>query len=458
MQEDARGLPLTSESAEAVAAYDTAVAHYFEYRIDTGKHVKAALEADPGFVMARCLQGYLFLLFGSNAVLDKARASHEACAAGLGAASAREQAHVAALGAWLGGDMARCCAIWDAILVEQPHDLLALRLQHFASFWMGNNQALRGQVAQVMGAWDEALPGFGNVLGMLAFGLEECGDHGTAEALGRRAVEMNPDDLWAIHAVAHVLEMQGRLDDGAAWLDHPAEIWADRNPFRGHLWWHAALFPFERGDYDRVLALYDRSVRDTTSDFYLDLQNAASLLLRLEFQGVDVGPRWDELADKAEAHLDDHVLAFTDLHNMMSLARAGRFEAAARLIASLEAFGGTAHNTAAATMTPTTLPLCRALLAYGQGDYGGAIELLLPRRYDLAGVGGSHAQRDIFHLLLLECALRDGRFALARALLSERLALRPNSRGGWLKYATVLESLGEDPADARQRAAQVAAA
>jgi tetratricopeptide (TPR) repeat protein len=287
------------------------------------------------------------------------------------------------------------------------------------------------------------MPGYGSVLGMYAFGLEECGEYVEAEAKGRRAVELNGDDLWAIHAVAHVLEMQGRLRDGMEWLSQPLGAWADRNPFKDHLWWHTALFPLELGEYDRVLALYDDAVRLDRSDFYLDIQNAASLLLRLELQGVDVGDRWRELADVAESRIDDHVLAFTDLHFVMALAADGRFAACRRLLASLQDFAMQPKNFAAETMKPVTIPLCEAILAYAEGEYGRAVDLMLPIRYELSCVGGSHAQRDIFAQLLIEAALKDGRLKLARALLAERLAQRPHSRGTWLKYAQALEGLSD---------------
>ena len=460
MYTDVRGLALSTESEAAASAYDEAVENYFEYRLETGKSVKRALAADPDFAMAHCLRGYLFMMFGTNAVLDKARAALQAAQAGAEGVSRREAAHIAALGTWLGGDMARTCALWDEILVEHPRDLLALRLQHFALFWMGRSEELRGGPARVLHAWDETVPGYGNVLGMLAFGLEECGAYAEAEAMGRQAVERDPEDLWAVHAVTHVFEMQGRLAEGLAWLDYPAEAWDDRNPFKGHLWWHRALFLLERGAYDETLALYDLAIRPDPSGFYLDVQNASALLARLEFLGVDVGARWSELAGHLETRLDDHVLAFTDASAMMALAADGRAEAAAEFLASLEAFAATPGNTAAETMAAVTIPVCKAILAYGRGDYGRAAELLLAHRHAFIALGASHAQRDVFHQYLIEAAIRGGRLARARALLSERTLARPNSAGAWLKYAAVLDGLGDADAAARtrERASRVEAA
>lgn len=456
---DPRGLALTTASEEAATHFNAAIDDYFQYRLNAGKRAKAAIETDPEFALGHGLRGYLFMLFGSTAFHPHAQAALTAAQKHAGGASPREAMHIAALGAWLSGDMDRTCALWDEILIAYPRDLLALRLQHFALFWMGRSAELRGVPARVLHAWDEKVPGHGNVLGMLAFGHEECGAYAEAEAAGRRAMELDPEDLWALHAVAHVFEMQGRLKEGLAWLDYPADAWADRNPFRGHLWWHRALYLYEAGDYDAALALYDRSIRSDKSDFYLDIQNAASLLARLEFAGVNVGDRWSELADHVEGRLDDHVLAFTDTHAMMALAAAGRTEAAMRLLASLEAFSTTPGNSCAATLRPVVIPVSEAILAYSRGDYGHAADILLPLRHEFIRVGASHAQRDIFHLFLIEASIRAGRWAWARALLSERSLMKPRSRISWQKYGEVLSAMGETAAAAEAvgRAAAVSA-
>ena len=443
MLSDDRGLTLTTDSAAAMAGLSETMSQYLDYRAGVGDAIKQMLAADPDFVMGHCFKGYLFNLFGTSAVQPKIDESLAAAEAGGGGVTSREAAHVAALKAWSRGDLGSACAIWNGILLDHPHDLLALRLQHYNSFWMGRTQDLRDGVARVIDEWDESVPGYSSVQGMYAFGLEECGDYARAEEFGRQAVETNPDDLWAIHAVAHILEMQGRLREGVAWLSYPADVWEDRNPFKGHLWWHAAMFSVELGDYDTVFALFDRSIQPEAWDFYLDVQNGASMLLRLDLLGIDVGDRWKAMADSMEAHVDDHVLAFTDTHTMMALAADKRFDAAEKLLASLRAFAKTPDNFAAATMESATIPVCQALLDFAQDRHDAVVDGLLPLRYDLACIGGSHAQRDVFAQVLIESAIKSKRLNLARSLLAERLAEKPNSRGSWLKYAETLEALGD---------------
>ncbi|MCP4329814.1 MAG: tetratricopeptide repeat protein [Alphaproteobacteria bacterium] len=428
MQTDALGLIVTTRAPAAVAAYDTALMAYLEYRLAAQAHVKAALGADPQFLMGLCFRGYMLMQLGTVEIADKVAGVVAAAKALAGDATAREAGHVAALEHWAAGRVGDACRLWEEILIEAPGDLLALRLHHFMSFWQGRRAALRDLPAAAAGRLDPAMPGYGFVLGMLAFGLEECGDYAEAERYGRHAVELNREDLWAVHAVAHVLEMQCRHEEGTQWLDQPFGTWDDRNPFKDHLWWHAALFSLELGDFDRVLDIYDREVRVDETGFYLDVQNAASMLMRLELLGVDIGGRWEALADIAEQRKDDHVLPFTDAHFMLAFTGAGRIASARTYLDSLKRFAAAGGADAAGVTASLTVPLAEGLLAYGEGACGKAVDRLLPMRHEMAPLGGSHAQQDVFQQILIDAAIRDGRTELARSLLAERAVLRPRSR------------------------------
>ena len=456
---DARGVALTGANAKQAAIFDEITADYLDYRTTAFPKLKALCEDAPEFAMAHLLKGFLLLSLGSQTTVPGA----QACVDHLrqrGGLNARETGHLAALTAWIEKDTHLACHHWDMVLISEPLDILALKLQHFSLFWQGQAAHMRDAAARVLPAWKSSMPGYAQMLGMYAFALEEVGDYTRAEMLGREAVERHPDDLWAIHAVAHVYEMQGDLKQGIAWLNQPLNTWEDRNPFKDHLWWHTAMFALEKGDFTRVLQLYDDAVWPDSSTFYLDVQNAASLLTRLESFGIDVGSRWEALAIASQDRAGDHVLLFTEPHYTMAFGRTGRHDEAEKQITSLNGFAKTTPTSNARVVEQIAAPVCSAIRDYYRGDFTNAVDGLLPLRYDYQPIGGSHAQRDVFNFYLIDAAIKSKQLRLAKSLLVERLSLHSNSFGTWEKYAGVCDLLNDATTakHARSQAAQIASA
>jgi tetratricopeptide (TPR) repeat protein len=425
---DARGVAVTAARPEAVSLLDAALLSYAGFKSDTGDRLKAALVSDPSLVMAPVLRGYFLLLLEKRELVPRALEATNSAAAAMEkfGATPRERRHGMALRLWGQRNLSGACAILTSILAEEPRDLLALKLVQYLLFYAGDWRAMREAVETGLAGWDERAPGYGYVLGCHAFGLEECGAYREAEKVGRRAIELCPDDIWAGHAVAHVCEMEDRIEDGIRWLDEASGGWKAVNNFAFHVAWHRCLFLLELGRYDEVLALYDREVRPESTDDLLDITNAVALLWRLEQLGIDVGRRWEELAWRSAKRGDDHMQIFGDVHYAMALVTAGA-EEFARWRRSGEAYAA-GEETGSAVMREIGLALGDAALAHRRGDYARATALLLPLREGFRGIGGSHAQRDVFAKLLIDSAVRAGRADVARELLRERLAKRPGNR------------------------------
>lgn len=428
--------------------FDEAITAYLGFRRETGDHLKAALKADPDFAMGHCTRGYFLKLFVNRALDGKvadALAAAQNSAEERGA-TRRERDHIAALSAWHAGDWQGALECWERILLDNPLDVLALKLSNYMYFYLGDSLNVRDSVARVLYAWNEETPGHGFLLGMYAFGLEECEDYIDAEAVGQNAMEINPADIWAIHAVTHVMEMQGRHREGTELLKSSEKTWTQCNNFANHLWWHGALLLMDLERYHAVIEGYDHRIRADESDDNLDLINAASLLWRLEEAAIDVGDRWHELADKCEARMNDHLLPFSDAHFMMALAADGRFESAQAMLDTMETHAAAADGMMGSIAGDIGTPLCAALLAYANEDYAQTVSLLEPIRYDLKYIGGSHAQRDLFGRTLVSAAMKAGQLNVARTLMSERTADRHTSVWNWRTYARVLAALDDEPA------------
>lgn len=456
---DSRGCPVSTNNNVSLQQYEQALELSVSYYLDPLAKIQGALEADPVFAAGHCLRAGLMVMASDRMVLPLLAESIDAIE-GLGRrANDRERAHAAAASAWLKGDFAGSVERYGNILLDYPRDLLALQVTHVGDFNLGSTGMLRDRIAQVLPSWDAGTPGYSYVLGMYAFGLEETALYSRAEDTGRRALEMNSRDAWAVHAVTHVMEMQGRLRDGIEFLTTRERDWADNNGLAFHNWWHLALFHLDAGNVAQVLDVYDRRVRATPSQVPLEMIDAAALLWRLEVRGTDVGTRWHDLAQCWEPFVEHAYYAFNDAHAVMAFAGAKRFDLARRTIEVLERRGQGADTNAMMTRD-VGLPLSRALLAFATGNYADAIKLLLPVRTIANRFGGSHAQRDLIHLTLVEAALRAGQPRLARALISERTQLKPSSPFNWQLTARALELGGDstgaatalDSAETRRKA------
>jgi tetratricopeptide (TPR) repeat protein len=445
---DLHGLAMSTNSAETAQAFNETVLGYLAYRADAPQRLRKLLAADPEFVMAHALRGYFSMLAFNLASVAAARDSLDKARRLSADATARERAHVAALAHWIAGDIDATLSTWEQILDEHPLDALAFRLHHFLAFWYGKPEIMAKQADAAFGRWSAELAGWPALLACRCFAHEEMGNYAVAEAAGREAIALAPGDLWAAHGVAHVLEMQGRRDEGIAWLAALEPNWEGGNNLKHHLWWHRGLYHFERREFAEVLSLYDRNFRNLESpltqaqpDMYIDVQNAASMLFRLERQGVDVGGRWTELADKAEGRIGDCLSAFTLPHWMMALTAAGRWDAAGRMIEGMRSFASAGAGTAAPLVRDYALPISEALVARAKGDPARACDLMRPALAGMYRLGGSHAQQDVLEQLFLDCAVRAKRSGDVDALLarvSSRHPVPPDRRVGYAHAAAMM--------------------
>ncbi|MER9683774.1 tetratricopeptide repeat protein [Mesorhizobium sp. M0184] len=421
---DAFGLTLSGATEAGLSSYSRAVRELQCFIGDPVGSIDRAIAEDPGFVMAHVFKGYLFGLATEREATAVAKACHEA-ALPL-AATAREQAHVAALGHLADGRWHEAARVLEDIAIEFPLDALALQTGHQIDFFTGNARMLRDRIGRALPSWQSGMPGYHAILGMQAFGLEEMGDYARAEKLGRTAVDLEPRDGWAQHAVAHVMEMQSRQKDGILWMRANPEAWTRESFLQVHNWWHLALFHYDLGETDEVLALYDGPIYGERSTLALNMVDASAILWRLHLGGIDVGDRWTALAANWLPNASAGHYAFNDAHAMMAFVGAG-LEAPARglLEAQREAMRGKDDN--AAFTRDVGHPLTLAIKAFGEGNYAGTIRLIRPIRAIAHRFGGSHAQRDVIDLTLIEAALRSGDGALARALAAERALARPDS-------------------------------
>jgi len=416
---DHRGCSVSGAVPAALEAFERALTAFQGWRRGADLQLELALQLAPSFVMAHVLQAYLLVSSRDARSVQSARPVL-ARAADL-PANERERMHLAALAAAVAGDYERAKALLGALLRLHPRDALALQVAHAFDYVTGDVARMHDRVAAVLPAWSSDLPGYHAVLAMHAFSLEECGEYERAEQAARAALALNPFDARAHHVMAHVFEMTERADAGVRWMNEHIASWGTDTVVATHCWWHLALFHLAQGQLDRALVLYDRRVRAGHSSELADLIDAAALLWRVQLRGGDTGMRWAELAAAWAPHIDDSFCSFNDLHAMLAFVGARDWERAQRLEVTLTRSQSlpTRHGE---TTRQVGLPACRALIAFGHGNDALAITLLASLPALAHRLGGSHAQRDVLHLTLLQAIERVRRPARRLRIAREPIA------------------------------------
>ena len=428
---DLRGNPQGSDVAAARDAAEQALWRMMSFYDAPLADLDAAIAADPGWALPHVMKAGFLLSLTEPSLCDEAAAHLAAARALRRPAPAREQAHADAVQLVLEGRWHAASRRWDEVLLEHPRDALALQWAQLWDFYRGDATGLRQRPARALPDWDEADPLHPYVLALYAFGLEECNLYPQAEEAGRRALAANPRVPWAVHAVAHVMEMQGRFEEGSVWLRQYQPQWADGNGFAGHLWWHKALFRLEAMDTAGVLRLVDNHLSGDALQITLQRVDAAAMLWRLHLLGEDVAAHASALvAGWPDDEAGAGYYAFNDVHFVLALLAAGQGARAEGWVArcAQRALGAEDARRANHQMAREVgLPLMRGALAYERGDGDGAADAIYPGRATARHFGGSHAQRDLIDLTLLAAAARGRRRALGRALLNERLMAKPLS-------------------------------
>jgi hypothetical protein len=174
-----------------------------------------------------------------------------------------------------------------------------------------------------------------------------------------------------------------------------------------------------------VLEIYDQHCWGVAKDYSQDQINAISLLARCEIAGVDVGDRWQDVADHLVARARDTVQPFLTMQYLYGLARARRPQAATLLDAVREQ-ARSAPADRRTVWCEVALPACEGLYAYAMGDHDVAWRRLEAVAARMTEAGGSHAQRDLFEQILLDAALKSGRLISAQQMLELRRQADPD--------------------------------
>ncbi len=450
---DIFGQTTTVSSSSALDSWNKTQLAFLAHGASTPEHIAKALAAEPDFALGHAVKGLFYVLLGRRELMQTAREALESARTSSAqiSVSAREQHFIEALQEWLDGHARRAIEHFGAVISHSPDDILAVKLDHATRFVLGDSKGMRSVIEQVLPAYGPDHPGRGYLFGCHAFALEETGEYSRAKAVGIESMLVSPDDAWGLHAVTHVHDMTADTKAGIDWLTDHESGWAHCNNFRYHVWWHKALMHLDLHQYDESLDLYDREIRRDKTDDYRDISNATSLLSRLELDGINVGNRWEELADLSANRTEDGCLIFADLHYLLALVGDKRDDNIKALMGRLHRDAKESNTDMKKAMAAPGLNAAKGLEAFGETDYHTAFINLARARRTMQDAGGSHAQRDVFERLTIDSGIRAGFLDEAEDILSARTLRRGGHEDGYTSARLKLISLGRKSADVQSQ-------
>ena len=416
MRRDAYGLPVSTDAVAAVEAYDHAVDGLLSWDAQALERFRAAIALDPGLALAHA--GAAVCLFLEERFAEAIEAAKTARAAAASQTD-RERRHVEGLALLVEGKGNDAAVAMRAHLADYPRDLLVFQRLYFVWFWQGKFP----DMLALADASARYYPGNSFMLGMHAFVLEQAGRCDEAVRMALVANRKNPRDAWAIHALAHALYEMAAFDTGITRLPPAIEPCTHLGWFRNHLQWHLALMHMGRGDYDVASDLGRTVFEGSPSSIPGDLHDSISLLWRLELLGRDLRERWKPFARIAGERLDRQALLFHAAHLAMALAAGGDWTTAERQLGMLRERSARDRT---GLVRDVLVPLVEGIHAFAARDYRRSMDRIEPLTPRIVEIGGSRAQRDVFHDTVLEACFRAGDMERAERLLTDRVARRPD--------------------------------
>jgi len=413
---DAYGLPATTASSAALETYDRAVDGLLGWDAEALDRFGAAATTDPGLALAHA--GLAICQFLDERFVE-ARESAKRARTAASTQTPRERGHVEAIALLVEGKAHDAEAAMTRHLVDFPRDLVVFQRLYFVWFWQGKF----GEMLDLSSVLARYYPGSSFMLGLHAFALEQAGRCDEALRIAQAAIGKNPRDAWSVHALAHALYELGAFDAGVTRLPPAIHPCTHLGWFRNHLLWHLILMHLGRGEYERASGLGRTVFEREPSSIPGDLHDSISLLWRLELCGLPVKDRWRPFAAIAAGRLDRQPLLFHAAHLAMALAAGGDWATAERQLGMLRERAARDRPGLAGQVL---VPLVEGLHAFAAGDYRRTVERIEPLRGRIVELGGSRAQRDVFHDTLYEACFRAGDPDRARRYLAERVARRPD--------------------------------
>lgn len=392
MFEARTGNALSSASPEAAGLYQQAVDLILGSESGAAAALDEALELDEDFALAAAARYYVAQDVGESdpgiyRELAERAAAH---------AADWEREHIDVLIGLIDQPSATRAKA-EAYIQTAPADLLVISKLAGHLFFYGGPAKLEA-VLRLFESVEETLGDDWAYLARLGFAASEAGQRKRGRELIDRALELRPQSLYSIHALAHLLHDEGAAEESAQLLQDwlvVHESGARGGQMYGHVQWHLALSEWQIGERDAAMQRYltFSAPETTTCGPVLTLADCGGFLLRDYLRSGRASPLGHDVLE-----LIGRVWGMVG-HPFVALHVAGLYASAGDL-AGLKRCAEAISGTPAGPSRDVSLALASALGDFVAGDYSGATQTLATLSSGARiGIGGSNVERILVDLI-----------------------------------------------------------
>jgi tetratricopeptide (TPR) repeat protein len=433
--EDRYGLPLSTDSSDAAAAYREGMDLMLSAWPGAAQAFERAITADPDFALARIGRARMHTIYQQGeAARKQAALAREAVAR---RSSERERGHVETLALASEGNLGAALTAALKHLEQFPRDavVMSLPLGAFGLFAFSGmadhdqaRQDLCERYAHHYGEDWWFLTNYG-------WSMTENGQVAKGRTITERGFDQRRANAHGAHALLHAMFEDGSTSDADALVTQWIGGYDRSGLLYGHIYWHQALGALEAGDAAKALSIYADALDPAHNPAppLNVMSDCAALLWRLSAYGHAVpSGLWSQAEAYATTHFPKTSLPFVEIHMALLAASTHNTTALDERLRAIEQRLANGKFPAG----PAVPKICRALRAFADDDFAACCRELEPVLNDVVRIGGSHAQREIVEDTFIVALTRAGELPRARKMLDQRLHRRPSARDARWRAAT----------------------
>lgn len=304
--------------------------------------------------------------------------------------------------AWVSFEYETARILFTQHIKVYPSDIITLFFLHMLDFCTGKTTDLHSLLIYCDDHISKKHYLYSYYLSIKSFVLCENQLFDKALHTGLESIDILPDNIYGIHAVAHALHEMERWQELSCFLSEHKDHWIHNSGMRMHIYWHLAIAHERCNETTLALQAFEELYALKDNPFSKQDLDAVGFLWRLRLKRTDSKFKnvWQRLAALWTGSISTSTSYFHKIHAALAFSATQQTLLIEKQIAESDGFGVEPET------HRTGITVLKGILLFTLGHYTDSLEMLRNSREQWPLLGGSRAQREILDLTLEYAALR----------------------------------------------------